>query len=88
MQAILAKKLGMTQRFAEDGQVERVTVLEAGPCPVTSIRTQNHDGYDAIQLGFDQVREKLLSKPELGHLKKAMHLHYAHLPNFVAKQVT
>jgi large subunit ribosomal protein L3 len=71
MPAILAKKLGMTQRFAEDGHVERVTVLEAGPCPVTAIRTHDADGYVAVQLGFDGVREKALSKPELGHLRKA-----------------
>jgi large subunit ribosomal protein L3 len=71
MTAILAKKLGMTQRFLEDGRVERVTVLEAGPCPVTAIRTHEIDGYEAVQLGFDTVREKALSKPELGHLKKA-----------------
>jgi large subunit ribosomal protein L3 len=71
MPAILAKKLGMTQRFLDDGKVERVTVLEAGPCPVLGIRTQEIDGYEAIQLGFDAVREKALSKGELGHLKKA-----------------
>jgi large subunit ribosomal protein L3 len=71
MPAILAKKLGMTQRFLDDGKVERVTVLEAGPCPVLAIRTQDVDGYEAIQLGFDAVREKALSKAELGHLKKA-----------------
>jgi large subunit ribosomal protein L3 len=71
MPAILAKKLGMTQRFLEDGRVERVTVLEAGPCPVTAIRTYDADGYEAVQLGFGLVREKALSKPELGHLKKA-----------------
>jgi len=71
MPAILAKKLGMTQRFLDDGKVERVTVLEAGPCPVLGIRTQETDGYEAIQLGFDAVREKALSKGELGHLKKA-----------------
>jgi large subunit ribosomal protein L3 len=70
MPAILAKKLGMTQRFLEDGRVERVTVLEAGPCPVTAIRTHDVDGYEAVQLGFGSVREKALSKPELGHLKK------------------
>ena len=51
MPAILAKKLGMTQRFLEDGRVERVTVLEAGPCPVTAIRTHDADGYEAVQLG-------------------------------------
>jgi len=71
MPAILAKKLGMTQRFLEDGRVERVTVLEAGPCPVTAIRTEDVDGYVAVQLGFGAVREKALTKPELGHLKKA-----------------
>jgi large subunit ribosomal protein L3 len=70
MPAILAKKLGMTQRFLEDGRVERVTVLEAGPCPVLGIRTHDADGYEAVQLGFGAVREKALTKPELGHLKK------------------
>ncbi len=70
MPAILAKKLGMTQRFLEDGRVERVTVLEAGPCPVTAIRTHELDGYEAVQLGFGAVREKALTRPELGHLKK------------------
>ena len=71
MPAILAKKLGMTQRFTEEGRVERVTVLEAGPCPVTGIRTHDVDGYEAVQLAFGAVREKALTKGELGHLKKA-----------------
>jgi large subunit ribosomal protein L3 len=71
MPAILAKKLGMTQRFLEDGRVERVTVLEAGPCPVLAVRMDDVDGYEAVQLGFGAVREKALTKPELGHLKKA-----------------
>ena len=71
MAAILAKKLGMTQVFLEDGRVERVTVLEAGPCPVTGIRTYERDGYEAVQLAFGSVREKHLSKGELGHLRKA-----------------
>jgi large subunit ribosomal protein L3 len=71
MSAILAKKLGMTQVFQEDGSVARVTVLEAGPCPVTAIRTADRDGYDAVQLAFGQAREKHISKGELGHLKKA-----------------
>ncbi|MDA0185711.1 50S ribosomal protein L3 [Solirubrobacter phytolaccae] len=70
MPAILAKKLGMTQRFLDDGRVERVTVLEAGPCPVTAIRTFDADGYEAVQLGFGTVREKALNKPKLGYLKK------------------
>ena len=71
MAAILARKLGMTQRFRDDGRVDRVTVLEAGPCHVTAIRTADRDGYDAVQLGFGAAREKRLTKPELGHLKKA-----------------
>jgi large subunit ribosomal protein L3 len=71
MPAILAKKLGMTQRFLDDGKVERVTVLEAGPCPVLGIRTADVDGYEAVQLGFGAVREKALTRAELGHLKKA-----------------
>jgi large subunit ribosomal protein L3 len=71
MAAILAKKLGMTQRFGEDGRVERVTVLEAGPCPVTGIRTVDRDGYEAVQLAFDPCKEKSLTRAELGHLKKA-----------------
>jgi large subunit ribosomal protein L3 len=71
MAAILAQKLGMTQVFQEDGRVERVTVLQAGPCPVTAIRTHERDGYEALQLAFGSVREKQLTRAELGHLKKA-----------------
>jgi large subunit ribosomal protein L3 len=70
MSAILAKKLGMTQLFQEDGSVARVTVLQAGPCPVTAIRTPDRDGYEAVQLAFGQAKEKHLTKAELGHLKK------------------
>jgi large subunit ribosomal protein L3 len=70
MPAILAKKLGMTQLFMEDGRVERVTVLEAGPCPVTGIRTDDVDGYTAVQLAFGAVKPKHITKAELGHLKK------------------
>ena len=71
MAAILAKKLGMTQVFREDGRLARVTVLQAGPCPVTAIRTHERDGYEAVQLAFGQTKEKHLTKAELGHLKKA-----------------
>jgi len=71
MPAILAKKLGMTQLFLEDGRVERVTVLEAGPCPVTAIRSHELDGYNAVQLAFGATKEKHLTKAEIGHLKKA-----------------
>jgi large subunit ribosomal protein L3 len=70
MSVILAKKLGMTQIFREDGGVARVTVLQAGPCPVTAIRTSERDGYDAVQLAFDEVGRKALSKAQLGHLAK------------------
>jgi large subunit ribosomal protein L3 len=80
--AILAKKLGMTQLFREDGRVDRVTVLEAGPCPVTAIRTHDRDGYEAVQLAFGAAKEKALSKPELGHLKKAGAPPMKHLVEF------
>jgi large subunit ribosomal protein L3 len=82
MAAILAKKLGMTQRFLDDGRVERVTVLEAGPCPVTAVRTPERDGYAAIQLAFGACREKQLTKAELGHLKKADASAHRHLVEF------
>jgi large subunit ribosomal protein L3 len=82
MPAILAKKLGMTQVFQEDGSVARVTVLEAGPCPVTAVRTAERDGYDAVQLAFGQTKEKHLSRPELGHLKKADAAPMRHLVEF------
>jgi large subunit ribosomal protein L3 len=82
MAAILAKKLGMTQRFLEDGRVERVTVLEAGPCPVTAIRTKERDGYEAVQLAFGACKEKSLTRAELGHLKKADASAHRHLAEF------
>ena len=82
MAAILAKKLGMTQRFLEDGKVERVTVLEAGPCPVTAVRTKEIDGYEAVQLAFGACKEKVLTKAELGHLKKADTSAHRHLVEF------
>jgi large subunit ribosomal protein L3 len=82
MAAILAKKLGMTQRFLEDGRVERVTVLEAGPCPVTAIRTVERDGYEAVQLAFGRCKEKSITRAELGHLKKADASAHRHLAEF------
>ena len=82
MPAILAKKLGMTQLFLEDGRVERVTVLEAGPCPVTGIRTFDKDGYEAVQLAFGATKEKHLTKPEMGHLAKASAGPHRHLVEF------
>src|SRR6202042_2073813 len=82
MSAILAKKIGMTQRFLDDGRVERVTVLEAGPCPVTAIRTVERDGYEAVQLAFGACKEKALPRPEPGHLKKADTSAHRHLREF------
>ena len=69
--AIIGKKLGMTQIFSADGKVIPVTVVEAGPCPVVQIKTCDHDGYQAIKLGFDEVKEASLNKPEAGQFKKA-----------------
>ena len=82
MAAILARKLGMTQIFGEDGAIARVTVLAAGPCHVTAIRTAERDGYDAVQLAFGAAREKALTKPELGHLAKADAPPLRHLREF------
>jgi large subunit ribosomal protein L3 len=68
---ILGKKLGMTQVFdPETGGVTSVTVIEAGPCPVVQVKTADSDGYDAVQLAFDAVADRKLSKPERGHLAK------------------
>lgn len=68
--AILATKVGMTQIFDENGALIPVTVLEAGPCVVTQVKTQEKDGYSAIQVGFGETREKLLNKPEKGMFAK------------------
>ena len=69
--AIIGKKVGMTQIFDEAGHVIPVTVIEAGPCTVVQKKTEEKDGYNAVQLGYEDVAEKKLTKPELGHLKKA-----------------
>lgn len=69
--AILATKVGMTQIFAEDGAFIPVTVLQAGPCPVVQVKTAEKDGYDAVQVGFSDIREKLVNKPMKGHFAKA-----------------
>jgi large subunit ribosomal protein L3 len=83
MAALLGRKLGMTQVFDnEDGHVERVTVVEAGPCYVTAIRTADRDGYDAVQLGFGDVAVKRLQRARLGHLKKADVPPLRHLTEF------
>ena len=62
--AILATKVGMTQIFNEDGQLIPVTVLQAGPCVVTQVKTEENDGYAAVQVGFGDIRESLVNKPE------------------------
>ncbi len=69
--AIIGRKLGMTQVFSADGKVIPVTVIEAGPCPVVQVKTLERDGYAAVKLGFDEVAEKELNKPEAGLFKKA-----------------
>jgi large subunit ribosomal protein L3 len=71
MAGILGRKIGMTQLFNDDGERVPVTVIEAGPCPVTAVRNPERDGYSAVQLAFDQTREARVTRPELGHLKKA-----------------
>jgi len=71
MTGLLGKKLGMTSIFDEGGQVIPCTVIEAGPCFVTQIKTREHDGYEAVQLGFDEKKERLVKKPLRGHFGKA-----------------
>jgi large subunit ribosomal protein L3 len=83
MKGILGRKLGMTQIFdPETGNVDAVTVIEAGPCPVVTVRTQAADGYEAVQLAFEPVRDRKLSKGELGHLRKAGVGGHRHLVEF------
>ncbi|HEX3075873.1 MAG TPA: 50S ribosomal protein L3, partial [Lachnospiraceae bacterium] len=69
--AILATKVGMTQIFIEDGVLTPVTVLQAGPCVVTQVKTAENDGYSAVQVGFGDIKEKLVNKPIKGHFAKA-----------------
>jgi large subunit ribosomal protein L3 len=83
MKGIVGRKLGMTQLFDEEsGQVTAVTVIEAGPCPVTYVRTNDLDGYEAVQLAFDEVAERKISKGERGHLAKAGASPHRHLVEF------
>ena len=69
LQGFLGKKIGMTQTFREDGRVVPVTVIQAGPCVVTQVKTKETDGYEAVQLGFGDVKRR--NKPESGHLKNS-----------------
>ncbi len=80
--AIIGKKIGMTQIFDEIGNVIPVTVIEAGPCVVVQKKTADNDGYDAVQLGFGGVKEKHLTKAEMGHFKKAGVDNKKHLKEF------
>lgn len=83
MKGILGRKIGMTQVFdPETGNVDAVTVIEAGPCPVVQVRTAASDGYDAVQLAFHPVAERKLAKGELGHLQKAGVGAHRHLVEF------
>ena len=71
MTALIGKKIGMTQVFQEDGRVERVTAIQAGPCYVTALFNADRDGYEAVQLAFEEIAERKLSKPKVGTFKKA-----------------
>lgn len=71
MTGIIGRKVGMTQLFDDDGNVVAVTVVQAGPCPVTQVKTLSVDGYEAVQIAFGECKDKHVNKPELGHLKKA-----------------
>jgi large subunit ribosomal protein L3 len=83
MKGIIGKKIGMTQIFDdESGVVTAVTVIEAGPCPVVQVKTEETDGYEAVQLAFESVAERKITKPELGHLKKAGVEAHRHLVEF------
>ncbi|MDR1571270.1 MAG: 50S ribosomal protein L3 [Clostridiales Family XIII bacterium] len=70
MKTILGRKIGMTQIFTENGEVVPVTLIEAGPATVTQIKTKENDGYDAVQIGFGDVKERRLNKPERGHFER------------------
>ena len=83
MKGIVGRKLGMTQLFDEEsGEVTAVTVIEAGPCPVVQLKTEETDGYEAVQLAFEEVPERKVTKPRLGHLKKTDTKPHRHLVEF------
>ena len=86
--AIIGKKVGMTQIFDENGKVIPVTVVEAGPCTVTQKKTTEKDGYEAVQLGFESIKESKLTKPAAGHLKKAGVEAVKHLKEFRLEDVS
>lgn len=87
MAAIIGRKVGMTQIFAEDGARVPLTVIEAGPCPVVQVKTEERDGYRAVQLGFGAAKPKHINRPEQGHLKKAGSPLMRHLHEFSPEDV-
>ncbi len=87
MNGLIGKKIGMTSSFAPDGRLVPVTVVQVGPCVVTQVKTQEKDGYKAIQLGFDEISAEKLNKPISGHLKKATDKGYRVLKEFRAESV-
>ena len=86
--ALLGKKLGMTQIFDKDGKVIPVTVIEAGPCTVVQIKTKDADGYEAVQLGFGEVKASKVTKPKAGHFKKANVEPKKHLREFRLEEIS
>ncbi|MCL1942181.1 MAG: 50S ribosomal protein L3, partial [Candidatus Azobacteroides sp.] len=82
MPGLLGKKIGMTSVFSADGKNVPCTVIEAGPCVVTQVKTMDKDGYEAVQLGFREKKEKHTTKPEMGHFQKAGVAPQRHLAEF------
>ena len=82
MPGLIGKKIGMTSVFSADGKNVPCTVIEVGPCVVTQVKTADKDGYNALQLGFEEQKEKHLTQPELGHFKKAGVTPKRHLAEF------
>jgi large subunit ribosomal protein L3 len=82
MKAIIGKKIGMTQIFDEKGNIIPVTAIQAGPCIVAQVKTLETDGYNAVQLGYGEIKEKHINKPEKGHFKKANIAYKKHLREF------
>ena len=80
---IIGKKIGMTQLFTETGKIVPVTIIEAGPCAVVQKKAVEKDGYSAVQLGYDDIREKLVNKPQKGHFEKADVAPKKHLKEFL-----
>ena len=86
--ALLGKKLGMTQIFDKDGKAIPVTVIEAGPCTVVQVKTKDADGYEAVQLGFGEVKANKVTKPKAGHFKKANVEPKKHLREFRLEEIS